>query len=149
MIMRLRTLALLALATVLLGGCCRCKQIQQKNYGKPLVGTQWHLTQLDGKEMARAEGKFNITFAEDGRISGVGDCNRLGGSFSQHDVHKQEGKIKIGQLISTRAFCPDQATEDKFMKMLIEVDSYKLDVYLLIMYKGNDMVAVFEADKWK
>ncbi|MDR0510183.1 MAG: META domain-containing protein [Rikenellaceae bacterium] len=146
--MKLRTLFLLASATALLGSCCNCRKLQQAN-AKPLVGTEWRLTQLDGKEVAGSSEKFCITISQDSRITGKGDCNRISGSVSMFDAVKRAGPIKIDQLVSTKAFCLDQTTETKFCKALQEADNYKLDIYMLLLYKGKDLLAVLEADKWK
>ncbi len=130
---------MVAVAAILLSGCCACKKYQKK-YGKPLEQTEWTLIQVEGKSFDAGD-KYQIVFGKDKRISGVGDCNRLMGGYTADD----DGHMKIEQLAATRMMCPDQEMEDKFVKILTEIDTYKLDGKMLLLLRDGELLAVFEA----
>lgn len=78
--MKLKSLIMIMLGAAMLGGCCSaCKQ-RTKN-AKPLEGTVWHLIQIEGRDVALDAGTFDITL-DGGRLSGIGACNRLMGSYT-------------------------------------------------------------------
>ena len=53
--------------------------------------------------------------------------------------------LEMSQMGSTRMMCPNQEDEDKFFDMLSQVDSYTIDGDNLMLQRGGDVVAVFEA----
>ena len=55
------------------------------------------------------------------------------------------GKIKIESVASTRAMCANQAQEDKFIKELDRVDSYRIDGDLLMLMHDGEMLMVMQA----
>lgn len=130
-----------ALAAFVATGCCPCRKYQKK-YGKPLQETQWKMVQFNGRTFDAKEG-YSLVFGKDNRLSGVGDCNRLTGSYTENN----DGVMKITQVAATRMMCPNQTQEDAFLKMLSEVDSYQLDGPLLLLFTNGEMKAVFEAGK--
>lgn len=140
--MKLKTILVVALTAILMGACCPCKKYQKK-YGRPLQQTEWSMIQMDGRSFVAGD-NYTIVFGDDGRLSGVGDCNRLMGSYV---AETGSGMMKINNIASTRAFCPNQAQETAFVTMLSSVDSYSLDGPKMMLFKDSELVAVFEAKK--
>ena len=58
-------------------GLCRK---HRKGDSKPFVSTEWQLVQLNGRAVPVEGDLFTVVFGEDGRLSGLGACNRLMGS---------------------------------------------------------------------
>ena len=138
--MKFLKIILVAAVGILITSCCSCR----KNTGKasaPLVGTQWTLIQLDGK-LVQANGNYFLTLnEEEGRINGRGDCNSFAGSYTL----PASGGIQMSGIVSTRAFCPNQQQEDRFLKVLGAIDRYEVDGKLLMLYTNNELTAVLEA----
>ena len=133
-------LALLGSVLLMTSSCCSCRRGPSKN-NKPLTETQWTLIQEDGKLIQANDNYYIIIGSEEGRFNGRGDCNSLMGSYTL----PAEGKIDFQGIASTRAYCPDQAGEDRFFRMLDEVDSYEIDGNLLMLYTNGELTAIFEA----
>ena len=113
-------LLLIAALAVSVAACCSCRK-GRKN-AKPLTGTTWSLV-------------------EEGRFGGRGDCNSIMGNYSVTD----KGGMKIESVASTRAFCPDQAQEDRFIKELDRIDSYRIDGDLLMLMRDGELLMVMQA----
>jgi heat shock protein HslJ len=126
----------MALLTLLLSSCCGCRKNKSSI---PLNGTEWRLIQLNGENIA-ADGNYRMTLGADGHIAGIGDCNNFSGSFTQNVK-----VLKIGSnLVSTRKMCLNQERENKFLKMLGEIDSYSIDGDRLMLIKAGDVQAIFD-----
>lgn len=135
-------IALLGVVLWMAASCCSCRRGPSKQTA-PLTGTQWTLIQEDGK-LIDADGNYYIIIGtEEGQFNGRGDCNSLMGSYTL----PAEGKIDFQGIASTRAFCPNQAGEDRFFKMLEEVDSYEIDGNLLMLYTNGELTAIMEAQE--
>jgi len=160
--MKLRKISVILLAAVgtaaLATGCCNCKKGLQKAYGKPLVNHEWVLTQFEGKEFQSVAdkdkggaGKYTVTFSPEGALTGRGSCTTFMGSFTYTGGdNKFEGKIHIDITDSrTTAVCPDQAVDERFKAMLKQADYYRLDMYMLLLYKNKELLAMLETDRWK
>ena len=110
-------LLLIAALAVSVAACCSCRK-GRKN-AKPLTGTTWSLVEWQGRPF-QAKDNYRLVFGtEEGRFGGRGDCNSIMGNYSVTD----KGGMKIESVASTRAFCPDQAQEDRFIKELDRIDS--------------------------
>ncbi len=123
-------------------GCCACHSYQ-KQTRKPLVGTEWRLIQLGGRNIRSESGQFTVRFAEDGTLSGVGGCNRLTGRYELTD----DRTLKIGPIASTRMACPtDEDTEAALCKTLEATDHYDMDGPMLLLLSNGELRAVFQAN---
>ena len=104
-------IAAVAAAAILAASCCPCRSYQKKTR-RPLVGTEWQLVQLGGRSVQPQADRFHITFqSEEGRITGVGACNRVFGPFEEGEKRA----LRIGPLASTMMACPDGKKEKKFV----------------------------------
>lgn len=126
--------ALTALA-VSVAACCGCRKGKSN---VQLVGTEWKLAQLGDRPIDAAG--FTMTLSAEGRIGGLGACNRFSGSFTQkkHELRVAEN------MISTRMMCRDQETENKFLAMLRGVDSFSIDGERLMLITDGEVVAIFD-----
>ena len=122
-----------AVMAIVVVGCCPCKKYQKK-YGKPLQETEWKMVQFNGRTFDAKDG-YTLVFGKDNRLSGVGDCNRLMGSYTANN----DGIMKISQVAGTRMMCPEQDQENSFIQMLGSVDSYQMDGPLLILLGNGEM----------
>ncbi len=123
-------------------GCCACRSYQ-KQMRKPLVGTEWRLIQLGGRNIRSESGQFTVQFAEDGTLSGVGSCNRLMGRYEQTG----DRMLKIGPMASTRMACPsDEDIEAALIQTLEAIDHYDMDGPMLLLLSNGELRAVFQAN---
>ncbi len=131
----------MASLAVVVTGCCACRSSRNTI---PLVGTEWKLAQM-GNEPVTSD-NYRMTLAEDGRISGIGDCNRFTGSFTQRaGSTRTSGGLTVAEnLVSTRMMCPGQAREDAFLKVLREADSWSIDGDRLMLIRSGDVLAIFD-----
>ncbi len=123
-------------------GCCACHSYQKRTR-QPLVGTEWRLIQLGGRNIRSESGQFTVRFAENGTLSGVGSCNRLTGRYELTD----DRMLKIGPIASTRMACPsDEDTEAALCKTLEATDHYDMDGPMLLLLSNGELRAVFQAN---
>ncbi len=142
--MRIHTIKiLLSVIAVLVVACCP-NRIGRKS-DKPLIGTEWHLTELQGHEVLFAADTFNIAFGNDGSLSGIGACNL----FTAPYTTTQKGGMDIGTIASTRRFCPNIDAEQAMFKELDDATSYEISGSSLRLYNGKAIRAVFKANSAK
>lgn len=84
--------AVALLAGILLTGCCQKCRKSREAATRPIQGTVWHLVEFDGKPVD-APDKYELSFLADGRVAGIGECNRF---FGPYQVVNANGGIKIG-----------------------------------------------------
>jgi heat shock protein HslJ len=131
----LKWIALVAVVAIVTG-CCNCRT--QKSARIPLAGTEWKLSQLYGVTVESEN--YRVTFAADGTISGVGDCNRFTGSYTLED-----GVLNVADnLVSTRMMCLNQAQEDRFLAMLRAADAYYIDGTRLMLILNGEALAILD-----
>ena len=136
----IKTIGLFILATSIVA-CCPCRK-QKSGPAESFTGTNWELIQFEGRSFTPQD-NYTITFTEEGKINGTGDCNRLMGDYSS----TADGTLHIGMLAATRAMCPDQQMENRFVQTLQEVDSYTIDGKLLLLFNNSELKLVFEKVK--
>lgn len=122
--------------------CCPCRKSANKDQ-IAFQGTQWQLIQFDGRAFDASGDSYTVTFGDDGRLTGKGDCNRLNGGYEV----ASGGILTINGIASTRMFCPDQDTENRFMSRLQSVTSYVIDGRLLMLFENGDVVMTFSEKK--
>lgn len=138
---RVITVSVLALtACLLLAGCCQKCRKAREAAARPLQGVVWHLVEFDGKAVD-APDKYEVSFMADGRINGIGECNRF---FGPYEITSAGGGIKIGPVASTMMACIEPNIETEFFAMFENVHLYQLDEKNLYLFVGNKVKAVFE-----
>ena len=112
-----------------------------------LEGTSWNLITLEGANIDRATledpESYSLGFKkeEEGiRSFGKGDCNRF---FSMAKIDMETGAIDLGAMGSTRAMCPNQAQEDKYLKAMGTVTKYEVKGDKLTLFNGKKAVLVY------
>ncbi len=135
---RLCIAALLALSAIS-SGCCPCR-FGRKN-AKPLVGTEWHLVQLRGNDVLLDAASFNVQFAANGSLAGVGACNRFTAPYSITDKRV----IDVGTIASTRRLCPNIELEQTMFREIDEATFYEIDGPMLLLLNNGEIRAVFQA----
>ena len=84
---------------------------------------------------------YTLVISE-GRINGQGDCNSYFGSFSL-----ENGKISVSGMGSTKAMCPDQEREDKFLQIIATANGYSIEGDRLMLLCDGRVTAIFKALK--
>jgi putative lipoprotein len=115
--------------------------------GKPLAGTHWSLTELNGQAVTPQSGRSEIYIelnAETKRLSGSGGCNRLMGSYVLDG-----DSLRFKQVASTMMACLGDATmtqEQSFVKALSGTTGYRIHGSTLLL-RGEDetVLARFDA----
>jgi heat shock protein HslJ len=82
-----------------------------------LVGPEWVLTDIAFREPAPAEPAINMTFTEDGSVSGSSGCNRFNGTLQEGS---ELGSLTSGPFMSTMMACEPETMEleQLFLKRL-------------------------------
>lgn len=143
----MKRILLLSTITLLSLGSCKChKQEVVINAVPTLEETDtWQLTKMRGKKIEYAESQQPVTLKfnpEAGTISGRSGCNRYFGSYSTTN----DGTISIGEIGSTRMFCPDafMRLERQYLQSLSKVNHYQLGEYALTLLQGETILLEFE-----
>jgi putative lipoprotein len=130
---------LAVVAALTFAGCCNCGKISSRTGS--LTGSPWQLVQIDGRTFAAAAESYTLNFAADNNVSGKGDCNRLSGTYASD---REKGTLSFGPLVATRMMCPDQASENAFIKALDTIDSYKIDGRMLVLFADGEQKMMLE-----
>ena len=93
-----------------------------------LEGSEWGFVG-DSGEKARF-----LSFAGSGRIFGFGGCNRITGTYEQHDAH-----LTISPVATTKMACPEDvmAKERDLLDLLGKVRGVRVDHTLLLFLDEN------------
>ncbi|MCD8072343.1 MAG: META domain-containing protein, partial [Alistipes sp.] len=136
--MRTLKIAALILAAAAAASCCSCRT---KSKTASLTANSWQVIQMDGEAFtpSRAE-SYTLQFGPDNRVSGMGDCNRLMGGYTSD----AQGNLRLEGAASTRMLCADQQTEDKFMRIISDVDGYSIDGNPLMRQTGGQVVMILK-----
>ena len=137
----IKILAIAALAGIIFTGCCKGCRAAKHAAVESLQGTVWRLSQLDGQTIDE-ENKYEITFMKNGRVAGIGACNRF---FGPYEILNTNGGIKIGPLASTMMACLPENVENKYFRMMEDVHLYQLDKGKLYLFVDNKVKAIFTA----
>ena len=111
---------------------------------KPLEGTTWKLASMTGIPETAIEAEADAFVFElnaaDMMVAGRTNCNRF---FGHYELKGSE--LDFEDMGMTRMACPDMQFEDVFVKMLDEVDSYKIKGSELSLLDDKRVIAVFKA----
>ncbi len=145
----MKKIVMLLFAAMALGACCNCYKGTARSQA-PITGEQWRLVQMDGRTFTLdgdGEGKldtrsFVITFGEEGRMTGIGACNRISAQFENDN---SRGTLSIGGVAATRMACPEHGEQEaRFLKILGEVDGYTIDGRLLMLFTNGEQKLILE-----
>ncbi len=109
------------------------------------LNTQWRLIELDGNKVDLPNQDLHgpsLQFKNKLRLTGSTGCNRLMGSYQQNGE-----TLTIGQVSTTRMACKQVPAEQPFLKMLNNVNNYKIKGQQLQLLDINKQaVAIFEVN---
>lgn len=100
----------------------------QTNEIKKIVGKEWKIVFIDGKELKAADlenGYPRMTFNEDYKLSGFTGCNTFNGSFKIKD-----STISLDPGVMTKMMC-DNNTEMRILTAFKNITEWK--------YSGNKL----------
>ena len=131
---RIYFVALLLLTSLLCVSCGTCKSSNDVNLAT-LDGSSWVLTHMDGIKVNKdAIQTANINISK-GRISGRAACN----SYGAECLVYSDGRIKIGDMMSTLMDCHNMMYESIFLAALQEAKAFRMDgANTLKLYSTHD-----------
>lgn len=89
-----------------------------------LTGTRWALAWLDGRTVTVPEGGREAYIwlnPADGTVVGDAGCNRLSSTYKSNGE-----QLTFGELIATRMFCQNMATETALMQALEATAAWRI-----------------------
>ncbi len=129
---------ILAALLLTLTACCGTQ------HDKPLEGTTWKLTSLEGIPATAIDAEkdaFTLEFdVKEAMLTGRTDCNRFFGSYTV-----EGDTLTLGEMGMTRMACPDMEHEDAFMRMLEHVTAYAIEGDRLTLLADDEPLAEFKA----
>ncbi len=115
-------------------------QAQEPQITEPqkLLIPRWFLTSLTVQgqpvELIGPQAQ-SIQFTPDGKVNGQGGCNSFGGEYQA----RQDGKLTIGQLISTQMACADgMAQETAYLQALGQVQHFQFNEQMKLVLTSED-----------
>ena len=106
----------------------------------PLPGTSWVLEEIGGTPVAQ-RGRATLEFAESGRASGHGSCNRFSGLATMVG-----DSLALGPLMSTKMACVEDALtnqETRYLDLLGSARRYAVSADTLRIYGADGGVLRF------
>ncbi|GAB2772163.1 heat shock protein HslJ [Hymenobacter luteus] len=135
--MRLFTLALGFAGLSVLGSC---QDDRDPNPEELLLNTRWQLVQVE--ETPVSVSSYSDTFRSyirfttgPNRTEGLAPCNSFGGTFT---LGSSRGVLSISGQSSTKATCPAQALEDKYLAALPRTAGYEISGQELRLYDASN-----------
>ena len=124
------------LLTTLMIGCCDCRK--RAKLEKPLVGTEWQLVQMMGREVVATGDCFTLLLHDNGNVTGQGDCNRFTATY----VVTPTRALTFADLGSTRRYCENFEAENRYFDMLESVTHYEMDAESMLLLSNGVLVAI-------
>jgi heat shock protein HslJ len=146
------------LATVFVGACSspspplRNPEAEQVAHERELelmriklVGPTWGLVQIHwmggGATVPSQPEWYTLQFSDDGQVQVRADCNRGHGAWTTTG----RGKLQLGPLAVTRAFCGDDPVNQRFLPDLEKVRSVEFtETRMRLIAPVDDVVLEFE-----
>ena len=114
---------------------CNTMESRDRVENKPLIGTNWVLKTIEGKQIPDVEEKPTILFNDVGQFNGSTGCNRFFGNFTY-----SKKAIKIDPTGATKKMCSDMDLEKQIFQTLNkEINRYIInkDTLLLLSHKNE------------
>ncbi|MEZ5828482.1 MAG: META domain-containing protein [Hyphomicrobiales bacterium] len=106
-----------------------------------LTGSRWHPSAVYANDVS-AEERIFVEFKPDGKVTGIGGCNRFFGGYAI-----EGDQIRIGPIASTKMGCPGKfELETSFFSALQAAKSWKRDgtTLMLLDANGQQLARFFE-----
>ncbi|MDD3644660.1 MAG: META domain-containing protein [Bacteroidales bacterium] len=135
------TFSILILLLVIVG--CKTMVSRDSVENKPLIGTNWVLNAIEGKQIPEAEEKATILFNDVGQFNGSTGCNRFFGNFTF-----SKKSIKIDPTGATKKMCSNMDLEKIFFQTLNkDINRYVINKdTLLILSRKNELFRFIAED---
>ncbi len=108
----------------------------------------WLLDTLNGEAAPVGAGGKLIELSlnvQDSTVSGFSGCNRYQGGFSNEGSSTHGTPLKFGPLASTMRACPgEDEVERAYLKVLGNVDAYRIKGSSLALLQGKEVIATFK-----
>lgn len=105
-----------------------------------ITNTEWRLVELTGEDVSNINPPLTLSLDETQKINGFAGCNRFFGSYKIG-----ESSLQFSGIGSTKMYCQDKSdTEDKYLKALSEVQSFKSESGKLFLLVGEKIVLEFK-----
>ena len=124
------------LLTTLMIGCCDCRK--RAKLEKPLVGTEWQLVQIMGRDFVAAGDAFTMLLHDNGNATGQGDCNRFTATY----VVTPTRALTFANFGSTRRFCENFEAENRYFDIIGQVTHYEMDAESMLLFSNGVVVAI-------
>ena len=124
------------LLTALMIGCCDCRK--RAKLEKPLVGTEWQLVQMMGREVAASGDCYTLLLHDNGNVSGQGDCNRFTATYTV----TPKRALTFADFGSTRRFCENFELENRYFDVIESVTHYEMDAENMLLLSNGVLVAI-------
>lgn len=134
------TFPILILLLVITG----CKTMESRKHveNKPLIGTNWVLKTIEGKNIPETETKVNIVFNDVGQFNGSTGCNRFFGNFTF-----SKKSIKIDPTGATKKMCSNMDLEKLFFQTLNkDMNRYLINKDTLLLLSNKNELFRFIAE---
>ncbi|MBF9252739.1 META domain-containing protein [Pontibacter sp. 172403-2] len=105
----------------------------------------WMLMSIEGQSPQAPNNTHTayIRFEEnENDVHGFTGCNKF---FGKYEGNEEQQTLKLSQLGATKMMCPNIELENKLMRVLENVDSYRISDDVLTLYAGGEAVATFMA----
>lgn len=122
--------------------CCKTTKKNLKGGQYPLIGTQWELVAIDGKEITKefALRPF-ITFDSAGSIHGNLGCNSFFGTYEAG----KKGKMKIEYQGATKRLCSKMEVERQLINALkTNITRYQISGNQLTLFTDEKEIMRFD-----
>ena len=132
----------LSLLMALLLGSCTVKPKNLASEVNTFKDAYWMLLSKEGQSPQAPNDTRTayIRFEEnDNDVHGFTGCNKFSGKYESDD----EQSLKLSGLSSTKMMCSDIDLENRLMRLLQNVDSYRISDNVLTLYTGGKAVATF------
>lgn len=124
------------LLTALMTGCCDCRK--RAKLEKPLVGTEWQLVQMMGREVSATGDCYTLLLHDNGNVTGQGDCNRFTATYAV----TPKRALAFADFGSTRRFCENFEQENRYFDILESVTHYEMDADNMLLLSNGVLVAI-------
>lgn len=112
-----------------------------------IINGEWNIIEINGSAVVPSPGKEYPSIGFDtstGKIYGHSGCNRMMGTF---DTAAKPGVLDLGEMATTRMFCPDMTMEQNVLNVLKNVKGYRPmnNGRLALTNAGNRPIVVLTA----
>ncbi|GAD04339.1 META domain-containing protein [Porphyromonas crevioricanis] len=121
------SLSLLLLTTILLTTQCGCrKSCDQK------IDGNWQVVNMNGEAIEPVHDQLTLNIEAKKKIAGgIGICNRFSCNLDTKEI--KEGKIKFGEIVSTKVGCDKISYEFALFSCLEMATNYSLSGDVLVL----------------